>query len=472
MSRPYPHALPVGTRLESYEVRTVLGVGGFGITYRAYDHDLERDVAVKEYLPAMFAVRDPDGTTVTPKSGDDAESYEYGLRRFLDEARTLARFHQPNIVRVLRFLEAHHTAYFVMDYEEGEPLHVRLKREGRLSESSIRDMGVPILRSLRVVHAEKFLHRDIKPANIYLRHDRSPVLLDFGSARRALEEHARNLTGVVTPGYAPIEQYLPNERQGPWTDLYSLGATLFHCATGIAPVGATERIAARNAREPDPFDSQRASLASRFSASLFEALQWMLALNAADRPQSVDQVLPLFEHGQSAVRTGTHPALESVTDEEHVWRPDVLKAMEESLEPHVGPMSRALVRKAARRATSIEALTDLVAQLLPDERERTEFIARTRRIVPVPVPVAGAATDTPSVRRSKPVLPLDEALVTRAERLLAAHIGPMARVIVRKTAQRTSDPAEFHRLLAAELDGEAQRSTFLAAIAVATASRP
>jgi serine/threonine protein kinase len=226
MSSPYKQALPVGTRLESYEIRAVLGVGGFGITYRAYDHQLECDRAVKEYLPAMFAVREPDGTTVTPKSGDDAESYEYGLRRFLDEARTLARFHEPNIVRVLRFIEAHHTAYFVMDYEEGEPLHVRLKRECRLGEADIRDIVVPILRSLRVVHAEKFLHRDIKPANIYLRRDGSPVLLDFGSARRALEEHGRSLTGMVTPGYAPIEQYLANERQGPWTELYALGSTL------------------------------------------------------------------------------------------------------------------------------------------------------------------------------------------------------------------------------------------------------
>jgi len=464
MSGPYKHALPVGTRLESYEIRSVLGVGGFGITYRAYDHQLECDRAVKEYLPAMFAVREPDGTTVTPKSGDDAESYEYGLRRFLDEARTLARFHEPNIVRVLRFIEAHHTAYFVMDYEEGEPLHARLKREGRLGEADIRDIVVPILRSLRAVHAEKFLHRDIKPANIYLRRDGSPVLLDFGSARRALEEHGRSLTGMVTPGYAPIEQYLANERQGPWTDLYALGATLCHCVTGIAPVPATERVAARNAHEPDPLDGLRTHLQSRFSAPFLDALLWMLALNAADRPKNVDEVLALLEGGRTAPRTGARPGLAAVTEEEHVWRPDVLKALEESLEPHVGPMSRALVRKAARRATSIEALTGLVAQLLPDERQRTEFIARTQRLVPQAGEAPPAA---PVAARARSGVPLDETLVAHAERLLAAYLGPMSRVIVRKVAQHTSDPAEFHRLLAAELDNETQRRAFLAVVAAA-----
>jgi serine/threonine protein kinase len=462
VSGPYKQALPVGTRLESYEIRAVLGVGGFGITYRAYDHQLECDRAVKEYLPAMFAVREPDGTTVTPKSGDDAESYEYGLRRFLDEARTLARFHEPNIVRVLRFMEAHHTAYFVMDYEEGEPLHVRLKREGRLGEADIRDIVVPILRSLRAVHAEKFLHRDIKPANIYLRRDGSPVLLDFGSARRALEEHGRSLTGMVTPGYAPIEQYLTNERQGPWTDLYALGATLCHCATGVAPVAATERVAARNAREPDSLDGLRTHLQSRYSAPFLDALLWMLALNAADRPKSVDEILPLFESGRPAPRIGARPVCDTVTDEEHVWRPDILKALEESLEPYVGPMSRALVRKAAQRATTIEALTELVAQLLPNERQRTEFIARTQRLSPArEVPAAPVVAEV----RSGP--PLDETQLAHAEHLLATYLGPMSRVIVRKMTQRTSDPAEFYRLLAAELDNEAQRKAFMSMVAAA-----
>jgi hypothetical protein len=167
--------------------------------------------------------------------------------------------------------------------------------------------------------------------------------------------------------------------------------------------------------------------------------------------------------GQLAPRIGDRPVLASVTEEEHVWRPDVLKALEESLEPHVGPMSRALVRKAARRATSIEALTGLVAQLLPDERQRTEFIARTQRLVPQ----AGEAPVAPVAARVRSVMPLDETLVVHAERLLASYLGQMSRVIVRKMAQRTSDPTEFHRLLAAELDSETQRRAFLAVVAAA-----
>jgi serine/threonine-protein kinase len=186
----------------------------------------------------------------------------------------------------------------------------------------------------------------------------------------------------------------------------------------------------------------------------------MLALNAADRPKSVDEILPLFESGRSAPRIGARPVFDTVTDEEHVWRPDVLKALEESLEPYVGPMSRALVRKAAQRATTIEALTELVAQLLPNEHQRTEFIARTQRLAP-----AVAAPVAPVVARIRSGLQLDETQVTHAERLLAAYLGPMSRVIVRKMAQRTSDPTEFYRLLAAELDNETQRRAFMTMVA-------
>ncbi|MDX1488464.1 MAG: protein kinase, partial [Acidiferrobacterales bacterium] len=149
MSTIYHHALSPGTRIEAYEINNVLGVGGFGVTYKAYDHTLQRDVALKEYLPTGLAVRTPDGTTVTPKSENDAESYEYGLKRFLDEARTLAKFREPNIVRVLGYMEAHGTAYFVMDYEDGESLSARLKKAGTVSEGDLRGIMVPILRGLR-----------------------------------------------------------------------------------------------------------------------------------------------------------------------------------------------------------------------------------------------------------------------------------------------------------------------------------
>ncbi|MEK7815510.1 MAG: protein kinase [Pseudomonadota bacterium] len=300
MTQTYHHALPTGTRIESYEIRNTLGIGAFGITYKAYDHSLDRVVAIKEYLPDGLAVRVADGTTVSPKSEGEAKGYRYGLKRFLDEARTLAKFHEPHIVRIITYMEAHGTAYFVMDYEDGVSLDKRLQAVGILAEEEIRGIVIPILRSLRGVHAQNFLHRDIKPANIYLRRDRSPVLLDFGAARQAMGEYGRNATGFVTPGYAPFEQYLADNKQGPWSDIYAIGATIYHCITGVAPIASTERIAAIHDREPDPLSGIEGSLRSRYSPALLDAMMWMLQPMPKDRPQSVDEALTALAAGVAA----------------------------------------------------------------------------------------------------------------------------------------------------------------------------
>ena len=242
MNLVYNHALLQGTRIENYEVEEVLGVGGFGITYRAHDHTLNQTVAIKEYLPDGLAYRLPDSERLTHKSETDVKHYKYGLERFLDEARTLAKFRDPSIVRVIRFIEANGTAYLVMDFESGDSLAQRLRERGVLSEQEILGVLSPLLEGLRSVHAQQFLHRDVKPANILLRDEGLPVLLDFGAARLALGEHTKALTAMVTPGYAPFEQYHTKDRQGPWTDLYSVGATVYHCMTGMPPAAATERI--------------------------------------------------------------------------------------------------------------------------------------------------------------------------------------------------------------------------------------
>lgn len=287
----YHGALPLGSYIESYQIAGVLGIGGFGITYKGYDHSLHCDVAIKEYLPHGLALRTGDGVTVIPKSQDDKKYYEYGLKRFLDEARTLAKFKERSIVRVTRFLETNGTAYLIMDYEDGESLAQYLQRNGVLNEEQVRAVFIPILEGLRAVHAKDFLHRDIKPGNIYLRKDGPPVLLDFGAARNALGERTQALTGMVTPGYAPFEQYNSRSRQGPWTDLYALGATLYHCITGKAPPEAPDRIAALQDHEPDPLVPAQASGKSRYSGALLQTVDWMLAPNAKDRPQTIDAVL-------------------------------------------------------------------------------------------------------------------------------------------------------------------------------------
>jgi len=225
-------SLPKGALIGKYEITQVLGIGGFGITYKAWDRRLECNVAIKEYLPVEYAFRDPNTTDVQPHSNTTAKEYSVGLQRFLEEARTLAKFKDPNIVRVVDHIEANGTAYLVMDYEEGETLSNRLKREGTLSESALLAIILPILNGLRTLHSVSILHRDIKPGNIYLRLNGSPVLIDFGSAKQHQVEQTRSVTTMVTAGYAPYEQYSNRRKQGPYTDLYALGATMHRCING------------------------------------------------------------------------------------------------------------------------------------------------------------------------------------------------------------------------------------------------
>jgi serine/threonine protein kinase len=291
MSQTYHGALPVGTRIESYEIASVLGVGGFGITYKGYDHSLHCDVAIKEYLPSGLALRTADGTTVIPKSEQDKKYYDYGLKRFLDEARILAKFKERSIVRVSRFLETNGTAYLIMDYEDGESLAEYLQKAGVLSEPEVLDIILPVLEGLASVHAKDFLHRDIKPGNIYLRKSGPPVLLDFGAARQALGEQTRALTGMVTPGYAPFEQYNSRSKQGPWTDLYAIGATIYHCVTGRAPAESPDRIAALQEKDADPMKPAAEAARGRYRPDFLAIVDWMLAPLPKDRPQSVEQVL-------------------------------------------------------------------------------------------------------------------------------------------------------------------------------------
>ena len=231
------YALPVGHQLGDYEILSILGHGGFGITYLAEDIKLKTKVAIKEYLPADIAVRTTD-LTVRSRTSDDDGDFAWGLDRFLKEAQTLARFNHPNIVGVRRFFEDNGTAYMVMDYQEGDSLSSVLARHGRLEESEIFEILAPLLDGLEAVHAADILHRDIKPGNIYIRNDGSPVLLDFGAARTALGQRSMSLHKVFTPGYAPAEQYETSGHQGPWTDhIRPRGRSLQDHLRPIAPGG-------------------------------------------------------------------------------------------------------------------------------------------------------------------------------------------------------------------------------------------
>jgi hypothetical protein len=286
--------LESGTLVSRYKVLEILGAGGFGITYKVYDTRLECEVAMKEYLPAEFAARGGDQTTVMPRSRELEDEYKHGLTRFLDEARTLAKFKNRHIVRVSDYMELNGTAYLVMDYEAGRSLGDLLKRrDGPLSEIEIKNIFIPILDGLKTVHDAGLLHRDIKPDNIYLRSDGPPVLLDFGAARQYTASQSQSVTAIVTPGFAPFEQYQPKAELGAWTDLYALGATMYACLAGKPPVDAITRHAAPAGTDPLPPAVEVGD--DRYSEILLKTIDWMLRTSIADRPQSADEVLPCIQ---------------------------------------------------------------------------------------------------------------------------------------------------------------------------------
>jgi TonB family protein len=289
-------ALPEGYSLQEYTIRGTLGFGGFGITYEAHDTNLDKIVAIKEYLPSELAVR-VEGSTVAARSDQDREGFEWGRQRFLDEARTVARFDHPNIIRIYRFFEQNGTGYIVMEYIAGRPLSAVLSEQGTLEEAEIHAWLWPILDGLKVVHQANFLHRDIKPHNIMIRNDGNPVLLDFGAARAAVSGHTRSLTSILTPGYAPLEQYQSRGNQGPWTDIYSLGAVVYCCMAGKKPVDALDRVIEDELEAPD------AGAVRSYSPALVNGVMAALRVREDERPQNIEQWMAILkDHGSGPTR--------------------------------------------------------------------------------------------------------------------------------------------------------------------------
>ena len=290
-------ALPAGYQLQDYEIRKVLSSGGFSFVYLARDKE-KKTVAIKEYLPTSIAVR-ADGATVLPNA-DDVALFRHGLKCFFDEGLSLAKIDHKNIVRVLNFFRENETVYMVMQYERGKSLQdYILGQTESVSEQFIRRVFGELSNGLREVHTQKLLHLDIKPANIYIRLDGSPVLLDFGSARQALREKQAKIAPSYTPGFASPEQYYDRKLLGPWSDIYSIGATMYSCLTRTSPLAANQRIkndllvpAAKLGKE-------------MYSQNLLQLIDKCLSLDYLARPQSVFSLQKALLESQPQIKKKT-----------------------------------------------------------------------------------------------------------------------------------------------------------------------
>ena len=279
------YALPLDTMIQEYRIVGVLGAGSFGIVYIAENKYFNETVALKEFLPTDLACR-PEGTRVSPLSSETEETYRWALNKFLNEAKTLRELGHPvshrSIVRVRQFIETNDTAYMVMDYEEGRPLSRILDKRGTLPEEELKNILEPLLDGLERVHAANVWHRDVKPNNILIRPDGSPVLIDFGAARREVTGTDRSVMSQFTPAYAALEQVYDAGEQGPWTDIYALGATLYRAVTGKKPTKASER-----SLNPSAYAPAIQAAQGDYSQTFLAAIDSALELKPQDRPQSI-----------------------------------------------------------------------------------------------------------------------------------------------------------------------------------------
>lgn len=277
--------LPDGLEIAGYRIVKKIASGGFSIVYLAYDED-GNAVAIKEYLPSSLVARQP-GELVPTITQENLSTFRIGLKCFFEEGRALARISHPNVVSVINFFRANETVYMVMAYESGRSLqdHILRRRDKGekplVSERFIRKMFSHVMNGLREVHTNKLLHLDLKPANIYLRVDGTPILLDFGAARQTLKADLPKLYPMYTPGFAAPELYLKNGSLGPWTDIYSIGASMFACMVGAPPQPADQR------KLNDKMEGHLRKLEGLYSAELLKMIQWSLMMDPLERPQSV-----------------------------------------------------------------------------------------------------------------------------------------------------------------------------------------
>jgi serine/threonine protein kinase len=340
--------LPIGQTVQEYVIEGLVGEGGFGIVYLARDTQLDRVVALKEYMPSALAMRGINGH-VTLRSQAELGTFELGRRSFVNEAQLLAAFDQPSLVKVYRFWEQNGTAYMVMPYYEGPTLRQWVKKNGAPPEAWLRGMLLPLMDALETMHTQRCYHRDIAPDNILLLKSGTdiprPLLLDFGAARRVIGDNSQILTVILKPGYAPIEQYSQSAsmKQGPWTDIYALCAVLYAAISGKAP----EASAARIVTDEMPPAVQIGQ--GRYTHAFLNVIDQGLAVRPDQRPQSMAALKLLFEAATLNMATPAPihtPPTAAPPLPERQWPVTAPEALHTEPEPYFGqrPMPQASLR--------------------------------------------------------------------------------------------------------------------------------
>ena len=396
------HTLPEGTRIRDYKITGLIGEGGFGIVYLAFDVSLQRRVAIKEYLPSSMASRANASMAVVVKSTRHQETFALGLKSFLNEARLLARFDHPSLVKVYRFWEENNTAYMVMPYYEGPTLKKVLADLGHApDEAALRTWLRPLLDALAVMHAAHCFHRDIAPDNILLTPS-GPLLLDFGAARRVIGDMTHALTVVLKPGFAPIEQYGESSAmtQGAWTDLYALASVVYAAVTGHAPVSSVERLM------DDRLQPLSQLAAGRYSEPFLTAIDAALALRPNDRPQTVAAFRALLDGREAQVEpsvgfASTFSASLDSALPEATLPPARVAAPDITLDRGPAPFSAAAKVSARPGRVGVYALVGTVGLL--GLAAAGYYFGGERKTKPVAEPAAQTVAPAASVAAAVPV---------------------------------------------------------------------
>ncbi len=380
--QPLPTDTIIGNGTDQYRIDTVLGPGGFGVTYLARDLRFERDVAIKEYFPADFAYREDSSSIRTTAGSGQKDFFEEGKRYFLEEARTLGKFRHPNIVRVLNLFEQFNTAYMVLEFEEGQSLKHWLRQLGRRpTQDEIDRILEPMLDALDLIHSKGMFHRDIAPDNIIIRPTGEPVLIDFGAARNFVRENSYTIGAIVKHGYSPPEQYTVDAKlQGAWSDIYSLCATLYLAIMGEAPEEAAKRQLNDTMLPVERhLDAYHKGV---YHPALVQALNIGLALKPKERPQTIHEFRTAFHRlraeedaqrasrpaGAAAARRATAPStLGSASDGRNTET--VVAGLHPSLRAHTGAINSSQRPQApASAATSVSA--DAATGVYPEAQMR------------------------------------------------------------------------------------------------------